>query len=391
MAKNTKKDKEQISVDERLAAIAETKFGTLSDEAALVLLAERKHLEVLQSELVTRQKEEEAREQERLRIEQENAKRHNDVARKKEELTQAIETLNQSISPDKTDNELLTFVKQRKALEKELDALSLTPDVSETPSVEPTPEPVPLTLGAESENSVSGEDEPKIGVPEVDVVSPEVKTFPVTEAKKEEVKEVKEEILEPSSFKGTLKEDFGREGIQDNDLTEGSELHRYLDQLKNNIGSLGTLLQEMPANAKKNKDFMLKVAEIDPAYAMHYADAATLKHDEDFNIRIASMKNPRNSGNALVEMLPEARTSRVVLAAVKHDYRNVRFIQPNMEAYDEILRIAKNATLEKVKELKEAADMRLIVPRLLQEDKRFIEEVEKAISRKGGEETITQP
>lgn len=177
----------------------------------------------------------------------------------------------------------------------------------------------------------------------------------------------------PGGFRESLKEEFGGETIGE-EIPENSELRRYLTQLKNNTGSLGTLLQEMPADAKKNKAFMLAVAEFDPAYAMHYADQE-LKRNEDFNLRVAAMKNPRNSGNALAEMLPEARTSRVVLAAVKEDYRNIRFIQPNMEDYDEMINIAKKAALEKIKELKNAADAMLLVPRPLQQDARFMEEV----------------
>ena len=156
---------------------------------------------------------------------------------------------------------------------------------------------------------------------------------------------------------------------------EGSAFSGYLHQLQDNTGALGTLLQGMPLDAKKNKAFMLKVAEIDPAYAMHYADQDTLKRDEDFNIRIASMKNPRNSGNALAEMLPEMRTSKVVLAAVKQDYRNIKLVRPEMAEYDEMMRIAKKAALEKIADLREAADITLLVPRVLQQDKEFMRAV----------------
>lgn len=151
------------------------------------------------------------------------------------------------------------------------------------------------------------------------------------------------------------------------------------------MGSLGTFLQEMPLEAKAHKQFMLKVAELDPAYAMHYADK-TLKMNESFNVRIAAMKNPRNSGNPLAEMLPEARTSRVVLTAVRQDYRNVKFVQPTMEDYDEILRIAKMATLKKVQELQEAVDITLIVPRPLSQDKRFMEQVYAVIAQQQNKE-----
>lgn len=387
MEKNTKISKKPTQENERLAVIAETKLGDLSDDAILALLAERKHLEVSRDAFLARQKAEEAKEQERLRVERENAEQQNAITHKREALIQAIETLNQSISPDKTDNELLAFVKQRKALEKELEALGPVEDTAATPLVvEATPTPLVADL-------------PVVEAPEHTVAEKNQITENASETPPP-LTDISAPIITPkklvtnipsSHFQQTLKEDFGRESIQNNDGVEGGELARYLDQLKNNTGSLGTFLQEIPLNAKKNKAFMLKVAEIDPAYAMHYADEATLKRDEDFNIRIASMKNPRHSGNALAEMLPEARTSNVILAAVKQDYSNVKFIKPDMEAYDEILRIAKKATLEKLEALKEAADMSLIIPRPLQEDKQFMEEAKKVVSIKQGDTDALEP
>ncbi len=386
MEKNTKISKKPAQENERLAVIAETKLGDLSDDAILALLAERKHLEASRDAFLARQKAEEAKEQERLRVERENAERHNAIAHKREALIQAIETLNQSISPDKTDNELLAFVKQRKALEKELEALSPVEDTATPLAVEATPTPLvaDLPVVETPENTVAEKNQ---------ITESASETLPpLTDISAPIITPKKLVTSIPSShFQQTLKEDFGRESIQNNDGVEGSELARYLDQLKNNTGSLGTFLQEIPLNAKKNKAFMLKVAEIDPAYAMHYADEATLKRDEDFNIRIASMKNPRHSGNALAEMLPEARTSKVILAAVKQDYSNVKFIKPDMEAYDEILRIAKKATLEKLEALKEAADMSLIIPRPLQEDKQFMEEAKKVVSIKQGDTDALEP
>lgn len=374
MVKNTKIEKGAIEERERLAAIAEMKFGALSDDEVLALLAERKHLEVLQSEYAAQKKKEEEKAQEQARIEEEHRKQQEEVVHKKEALAQAIATLNESLSPDKTDNELLTFIKQRKALEKELEALNSMSESSEPTLAVSIPQSAPLPP-IESEQAAAIEDEPQNTAP-AEVSLPDEIKIPISIAEKNGTESA------VANFKQSLKEDFGTEGIQDNDIAQGSELYRYLEQLKNNVGSLSTFLQEMPAQAKKNKAFMLKVAEIDPAYAMHYADAVTLKRDEDFNIKIASMKNPRNSGNALAEMLPEVRTSKVILAGVKQDYRNIKFIQPNMEAYDEIMGIAKKATLTRLKELKEAADMMLIIPRLLQEDKLFMEEAKKVLSGK---------
>jgi RNase P subunit RPR2 len=46
-----------------------------------------------------------------------------------------------------------------------------------------------------------------------------------------------------------------------------------------------------------------------------------------------------------------------------------------MEDYDEIMRIAKKVTLEKLKDLKSAADMTFIIPRPLQQDRQFMAEV----------------
>lgn len=382
MVQDVKKKNEAVEAGKRLQEIAEIKFGELADDDMLQLLAERKRLieikseydrflkeaEKLRKEKERLKKEEEERlrkekeekerlqkEQERLRkeeedrlrkekeekrlaLEKEHAEKREAFTRKKQTLVKEIEELNQAISPAKADDDLLMLIAQRKKLEKELREVEAkllnepSTDISQTVSVEAAAE----------------------------------------------IEEKKAEPL--PSFRESLKKEFGDEEIGE-DFPEGGELHRYLTQLKNNTGSLGTLLQEMPADAKKNKAFMLQVAEIDPAYAMHYA-GLELKKDEDFNVRAASLKNPRNSGNALAEMLTEARTSRVVLAAVKQDYRNVKFIQPNMEDYDEIMRIAKKATLEKLQSFKSAADMLLIIPRPLQQDRQFMEEAKSIAAEK---------
>lgn len=367
-----KKKKTEHIIEEyrkRLVAIAETKFGTLADDAILGLLAERKEIDASIAEEERKQKAEEMRrEEERQQAEArkaQEAKRERVIReqeKKKERLRAEIETLNASIAPDKADDELLTLIARRKELEAALIALD-TDKKDEEEQIERVIPPAPAVETPLVEERISAEvGEMSIG-----------QSAPVQEA------------APTPDFKTSLKQDFGSESITEESFEEGSELARYLDQLKNSTASLGTLLQEMPQDAKQNKTFMLKVAEIDPAYAMHYADLA-LKKNESFNIRVAAMKNPRNSGNALAEMLPEARTSKVVLTGVRQDYRNVKFIQPNMEDYDEILRIAKTAALQRVKELKEGADIALLVPRILQQDKEFMREIENVTA---GEKTAS--
>lgn len=114
---------------------------------------------------------------------------------------------------------------------------------------------------------------------------------------------------------------------------------------------------------------------------MHYADQNTLKRDPDFNIKVAAMRNTKGSGSALSEMLPEARTPQVVMAAIKADYRNVRFLLPQMEGYDDMLARAKNGALQKVKELKDGASLSLLLPKILQKDKEFMKQIEAIVPR----------
>jgi hypothetical protein len=338
MTKMTKIQSDGGEHGKRLQEIAETQFGILSDDEVLRLLAERKRLSDLEREYRKVQEEEAARlEQERKEKELQM------IEKKKAAILKKIADLNKSISPEKPDEDLLTLVAQRKELEKELEELG-------TEAVPQAEESLTETTSDESQ------------VPEIQAVVPKEERVAQTE-------------IEPKKSKVPFEGDFGNEKIVSVGIEEGSEFYRYLDQLKNNVGSLGELLQKMPLAAKKNKAFMLKVAEIDPAYAMHYADKETLKRDEDFNLRIASLGNPRNSGNALAEMLPEARTSKVLLAAVKQDYRNVRFIQPNMADYDEMIHIAEKRALEKIKNLKDATDVMLLIPKPLQQNKQFMLQV----------------
>ena len=339
MAK-TNKD-EEVSSNARLQEIGEMRFGTLSDEQILSLLVERKRLFELEAE---KQKKEE---QDAL------------FQSKKKELLEKIEVLNAAISPDKEDEELLHLVEERKKLEEELDSLEGVSSEEAKPAPVLKEETVPESV-PEKEMS---------RVPE-EIVSQE-----------EEKKEESIHVSEPASVieekkEETIVSDFGGEGRLSDTLEESGEMQQYIHELEANRESLGSFLQGVSAVAKKNRKFMERVAEIDPAYAMHYADPS-LKKDEGFNVFVASRKNDRNSGNALAEMLPEARTGKVVLAGTKQDYRNVRFLLPTMAEYDEVLQIAKQGALEKVDELKEAADVMLLIPKILQKDGAFMKEVEK--------------
>ncbi len=164
-------------------------------------------------------------------------------------------------------------------------------------------------------------------------------------------------------------------------IDPGSEFGQYLDQMGKDPASMGKILDNLPATAKRDKLFMLSVAQIDPAYAMHYADKDVLKKDEDFNLKVVAIKGKRLTGNVLAEMLPEARTAAVVMAAVKHDYRNVRYALPQMADYDKMLERAKKSAIEKVKELKESVDISVLVPKVLQKDKEFMETIEKIVPK----------
>lgn len=334
--------KNDAAYDVRLQEIAEMPLGALPDDEVLRLLAERARL--IETKRI-------AEEQVRLEAEKEKAQELQALTAKKKKLQKAITELNQSITPAKADDELLDLVAKRKALEQQLEDL-------------------------EKETS-----KPSVVAAETEVVEPPVvvEKKAVKEKRPEKVSPV--EVPLPQSAEPVVSEKgkFGAEGIEGLYDIGGREYERYMDELSSNMGSLGTLLQNMPVGAKRNKAFMLKVAELDPAYAMHYADPNVLKKDEEFNIRVAAMKNPRNSGNALAEMLPEARTSKVVLAAVKQDYMNVKFVRPAMEDYDEILAIAKEAALEKIAEMKDAADVSLLIPTVLRQDKKFMEEVQRVV------------
>src|SRR3989338_3532834 len=372
MTKNVQPKKNETDYAKRLAEIAAAPLRTLSDDETLRLLAERARLLAMQSEAEARAQEEAARVALQKKEKEETA-RQQALEKKKADIRAELATLNGSISADKADDELLALITERKELEKRLkDLEKVAPQASEAASVESLSLLIPEAPVAETIPETEAQD-----MKEAPIVSvPPVRSVSLSGTGREEPAEPAPAVQAAPDFRSSLTEAFGQEGIIDDDMQEGSELHRYMEQLKNNTGALGTLLQNMPLDAKKNRAFMLKVAEVDPAYAMHYADRDTLKRDEAFNIHIASMKNPRNSGNALAEMLPEARTSKVVLAGVKQDYRNIKFIQPNMADYDEMIRIAEKGALESIRNLKEAADVALLIPKVLQQNRQFMERVQ---------------
>ncbi len=336
---------------ERLEQIAHTVFGELSDDQVLQLLAERKQLEALKEQYEQVQKEQE----EKAHMQAEKA-----------EIESQLEHLNTLISPDKPDDELIHLVEERKVLEEKLAAADQALGGSSVSEVsiqaqEEKPEEKP------KENSVEkSEEEPALVI-----------------GKKEEEKPV--ESHSESQSQGTdqfvVNKDFGEHKIQEFTLDANSELAQYISQMEGNPDGMGKLLEDLPVAAKRDKMFMLAVAQIDPAYAMHYADKDVLKKDEDFNVKVVSMKGKRASGNVLAEMTPEARTEAVVMAAVKQDYKNVRFVLPQMKSYDQILERAKKMALQKVKELKESVDIAVLVPKILQKDKAFMEQVEKLVPK----------
>lgn len=322
---------------ERLAEIAEITFGTLSDDQVLQFLAERKHVEGLKQESEQAEKEEEKirqAEKERVSIEKELAR------------------LNALISPDKDDDELLRLIEERKGWEEKLAVVAATlpaskgktqPDVPPVVSVEPKPLPTPE----------------KASAPEATI----------------------EIVQEDKSEASSADAGFGEHAIAEVSLNPGTELGQAFERMKQDPHALGKILDDLSVAAKRDKLFMLAVATIDPAYAMHYADKDVLKKDEDFNMKVIATKGKQVSGSVLAEMLPEARTATVVMAAVKRDYRDIRFALPQMDGYEEMIEKAKKAALEKAKAMKESVDVALLIPKILQKDKEFMAEVEKLAAR----------
>ncbi len=317
-------------VEARLREIAETPFGALTDDETLELLAERKDLSALLQSF--EQEERERREAaEKLKREQ-------------EETQMALEALNKSITADKSDDDLLRLIRERQALEEKLGKSTQTAET--------------LTEAPETSSSEAVSDMASAEAPESALESTHHDTSLDT-------------VGNPTIKMEQSDDEFGRERISIDRTEETGELKQYLDQLAESIDSLGSFLQGVPAAMKANRTFMRKVAEIDPAYAMHYADES-LKRDESFNIDVVSIPNRRHSGNVLAEMLPEARTARVVMIGIQQDYRNIRFAAPDMEGYREMIDIAKKGTLEQVASLKDGADVAFLVPKILQKDQEFM-------------------
>lgn len=331
-----------VKYTERLEQIAHTAFDTLSDDQVLQLLAERKQLETLREQYEQAQKEQEAK----VRMQAEKA-----------EIESQLEHLNALISPDKPDDELIHLVEERKVLEEKLVAADQALGGSSVP---------PVSLSAPEEKSKER------------LVEEPALVIGKTEEKKPE--ESHDESQSKNTDQLVISEDFGEHKIQEFTLDANSELAQYISQMEGNPDGMGKLLEDLPVAVKRDKMFMLSVAQIDPAYAMHYAEDA-LKKDEDFNVKVVSMKGKRASGNVLAEMAPEARTEAVVMAAVKQDYKNVRFALPQMKSYDQILERAKKMALQKVKDLKDGVDITVLVPKILQKDKAFMEQVEKLVPK----------
>lgn len=341
-----------INYKKRLEEIARVSLGVLSDEEVLHLLAERKQLQELEEQY------------EKLQEEQEMLAQ---IETEKMEIRGEIDRLNKLITAEKPDDELIHLIEERKIWEAKMIALEEgNGDVS-------------IEKAAPEEGSAVEELTQKQGN---DVI-----IAPVTAASQNEQSLSNEvpaqmEARETSTgTEGIIDRDFGGEKVGDVEFDEASEFYPYLEQIRGSSGSIGRILEGLPANAKRDKLFMLAVAKIDPSYAMHYADQNTLKRDPDFNIKVAAMRNTKGSGSALSEMLPEARTPQVVMAAIKADYRNVRFLLPQMEGYDDMLARAKNGALQKVKELKDGASLSLLLPKILQKDKEFMKQIEAIVPR----------
>jgi hypothetical protein len=351
---------ERKAQEKRLKEIQATSLQGLSDEAILELLAERKHLENTLLRYI--------------QADQEKAReKHNKLVEAEKKVEGEIQLLNEEISPSKNDEELLLLVQKRHKLETEL--LKIHKELGE---------PLPVT----NDNRDVLEESKNTEKPE-SVVLPETAVVNISE--KKEVKQEKEVVVaeQPqmsiqvaSPKKALFKEDtFGEEEIKLDGLQESGDFEKYVYQLEASRESLGSFLQSLPKDARSNKSFMLKVASIDPAYAMHYA-ANGLRKNESFHVQIASLKNNRNSGNAVAEMDPAMHTGKVILAATRQDFHNVHYIHEDMPEYDEILLAAKKGALEKISQLKEAVSLSTFIPKILQQDTAFMAEVEKIVANK---------
>lgn len=367
----------------RLEAISTTMFGSLTDEVVLEFLAERRSL----------MKENGLYES----IRDEEAKRAAALTAEEQALEEELEKLNTSITPDKDDDTLLTLIQHRKELEAKLKALNeeeskLSGKIShvESHSEEEQETSSMLSQDAHAGEEVSAIEEQssateKEQAPVEAVVAEERKTVLLEEVPgvipQEQpvvISETPETPVPVEKPKKVLDALIGSEGIRG---VSSQEATSYLQFLQSSPEEALAQLETLPEHLRKDKAFMLEVAKVDPAYAMHYADSKTLKKDEDFNIRIAGMKNPRDSGNPLAEMLSDMRTNQVVMAAVKQDFRNLRYATRSMEGYAEMIEIAKREAREKVKSLGQAVDIRVFLPKTLREDRVFLQEVEEIVEK----------
>ncbi|MDQ5902222.1 MAG: hypothetical protein QG606_438 [Patescibacteria group bacterium] len=367
----------------RLEAISTTMFGSLTDEVVLEFLAERRSL----------MKENGLYES----IRDEEAKRAAALTAEEQALEEELEKLNTSITPDKDDDTLLTLIQRRKELEAKLKALNeeeskLSGKISH---VESHSEEEQETSSMLSQDAHAGEE---VSAIEEQSSATEKEQAPVEAAVAEErktvlseevpgvipqeqpvvISETPETPVPVEKPKKVLDALIGSEGIRG---VSSQEATSYLQFLQSSPEEALAQLETLPEHLRKDKAFMLEVAKVDPAYAMHYADSKTLKKDEDFNIRIAGMKNPRDSGNPLAEMLSDMRTNQVVMAAVKQDFRNLRYATRSMEGYAEMIEIAKREAREKVKSLGQAVDIRVFLPKTLREDRVFLQEVEEIVEK----------
>ncbi len=353
-------------IQNRLNEIAAISLQDLEDDAVLALLQERKKL-LAEEARVQQALEEEKKEEERRQQELQQAEalaKAKELEAKKASLLSRLEEVNRGITPDQDDDKLLALIQERKELEAELNVYTAT---------EPGPisEPLPVSpVNEELEAAEVEEEAAEASVPEEIVPSSgekiAIKDIPYTKTS---------HISQGGRASGVDADTDERIAV-DSSL-QSSEYQGYLSELKANLNSLGTFLQGLPIAAKRNRAFMLEVARIDPAYAMHYADKDTLKKDESFNVTIAGMNNQRNTGNPLSEMLPEMRTGAVLMAGVKNDFRNVRFVRPEMPEYKEIIALAQKGALEAVKSLRSAHDIQFLLPPILQKDRAFMAEVAK--------------
>lgn len=347
-------DDEYHQNEERLQAIATSTFGSLSDEVVLELLAERRTL---------------AKENEAYKIARDEAIRKREaLTAEQHALTSELDALNLSITPDKDDDTLIKLVGRRKELEAELATLEQQGIGSDADVLVGTESgSAPKELASISKDK-TGKNDTTLEQLERTVRGSMLETRNNTiSVSAEAPKIVQAQTSTQDSFDGDEKIDAN---------LGSSEAQSFLQLLRSNPDAALAQLETLPNTLRGDKLFMLQVARVDPAYAIHYADPKTLKKDEDFNIRIAAMENPRDSGNPLTEMLSEIRTSKVVMTAVQHDFRNLRYATPSMEGYKEMVEIAKEGARRKIRLLGQAIDVRVFLPRILREDRAFSEEVE---------------